>query len=247
MPSYARTWHLVKASDFTQEQKEDVRQSKMMAEVYLTRLLKTKETLQPFVNDLFNAIFGLNSKEERIIPPSVKILFDFLDEEANALAINDSEVHHTWKNNSLPLRFWINMIKNPHFVFDINKSNTVDSCLSVIAQLFMDSCSPDEHRLGKDSPSNKLLYAKEIPEYKKKVRKFYADVRNASSAEEEYEKSMEVISERYGACFNSFNAASELMTYAVKYKVKVMDNLEDNDLAEYADQLQEIMETLPDD
>lgn len=68
--------------------------------------------------------------------------------------------------NSLPLRFWVNLIKNPNFVFDIYKTNIVDSCLSVVAQTFMDACSTSEHRLGKDSPSSKLLYAKDIPIYK---------------------------------------------------------------------------------
>ena len=73
---------------------------------------------------------------------------------------------------SLPLRFWVNVIKNPNFVFDIYKSNIVDSCLSVVAQIFMDSCSMSEVRLGKDSPSSKLLYAKHIPEYKKWVERY---------------------------------------------------------------------------
>jgi len=50
---------------------------------------------------------------------------------------------------SLLLRFWVNMIKNPEFLFDINKSHIVDSCLSIIAQTFMDSCSTHEQRLGK--------------------------------------------------------------------------------------------------
>lgn len=68
--------------------------------------------------------------------------------------------------SSLPLRFWVNVIKNPQFVFDIHKSSITDACLSVVAQTFMDSCSTSEHRLGKDSPSNKLLYAKDIPNYK---------------------------------------------------------------------------------
>ena len=80
--------------------------------------------------------------------------------------IQDEEVVHTWKSNSLPLRFWVNLIKNPDFVFDIGKSNIVDSCLSVTAQTFMDACSTSEHVLGKDSPSSKLLYAKDIPVYK---------------------------------------------------------------------------------
>ena len=53
---------------------------------------------------------------------------------------------------SLPLRFWVNLIKNPNFVFDIHKSNIVDSCLSVVAQTFMDSCSTTENKLGMCTP-----------------------------------------------------------------------------------------------
>lgn len=36
---------------------------------------------------------------------------------------------------SLPLRFWINIVKNPNFIFDVSKSGIVDSCLSVVAQV----------------------------------------------------------------------------------------------------------------
>jgi len=70
--------------------------------------------------------------------------------------------HLNSTQHSLPLRFWVNFIKNPDFIFDINKTVTVDACLSVVAQTFMDACSTNEHRLGKDSPSNKLLFAKVI-------------------------------------------------------------------------------------
>ncbi len=74
--------------------------------------------------------------------------------------------------SSLPLRFWVNVIKNPQFVFDIHKNSITDACLSVVAQTFMDSCSTSEHKLGKDSPSNKLLYAKDIPNYKNWVERY---------------------------------------------------------------------------
>ena len=80
--------------------------------------------------------------------------------------------HWVWFFCSLPLRFWVNVIKNPDFVFDIHKSNIVDACLSVVAQIFMDSCSLSEHRLGKESPSSKLLYAKDIPKYRKWVERW---------------------------------------------------------------------------
>lgn len=70
------------------------------------------------------------------LPISIKYLFDLLDDEALSAKISDPDVVHTWKNNSLSLRFWVNLIKNPEFIFDINKSAIVDSCLSVIAQVY---------------------------------------------------------------------------------------------------------------
>lgn len=48
----------------------------------------------------------------------------------------------------------------------------------MVAQTFMDSCSTSDHRLGKDSPSSKLLYAKDIPSYREWVERYYADIRD---------------------------------------------------------------------
>lgn len=64
-------------------------------------------------------------------------------------------------------RFWVNLIKNPNFVFDVHKSNIVDSCLSVVAQTFMDSCSTSDHRLGKN-----ILLFKSILSKKKIIKLF---------------------------------------------------------------------------
>jgi len=74
--------------------------------------------------------------------------------------------------DSLPLRFWVNVVKNPQFVFDVDKSSAVDSCLSVVAQTLMDSCSVSEQKLGKDSSSSKLLYARDIPKYRTWVDRY---------------------------------------------------------------------------
>ena len=167
-------WHLVKHHD--NDHKEGDRGNKMVSEIYLTRLLATKGTLQKFVDDLFETIFS-TAHRGQALPLAIKYMFDFLDDQALQHGITDSEVVHTWKSNSLPLRFWVNLIKNPNFVFDINKSNIVDSCLSVVAQTFMDACSTSDHRLGKDSPSSKLLYAKDIPIYKDWVERYYQDIK----------------------------------------------------------------------
>ena len=54
---------------------------------------------------------------------------------------------------SLPLRFWINIIKNPQFVFDVQTSDNMDAVLLVIAQTFMDACTLADHKLGRVSRS----------------------------------------------------------------------------------------------
>ncbi len=156
-----KVWHLVRHEWDSGDRGGDGegRHNKMVSEIYLTRLLATKGTLQKFVDDLFETIFS-TAHRGSALPLAIKYLFDFLDDQALQHGIADEEVVHTWKSNSLPLRFWVNLIKNPDFVFDVGKSSIVDACLSVVAQTFMDACSTAEHILGKDSPSSKLLYAK---------------------------------------------------------------------------------------
>ena len=73
---------------------------------------------------------------------------------------------------SVPLRFWVNVIKNPDFVFDIHKSATVDSCLTVIAQAYIDACSTAELKYSKDTPSARLLYVNEVKKYKQDVQQY---------------------------------------------------------------------------
>ena len=173
-----KVWHLVRHHDHENNRGKDgdQRGNKMVSEIYLTRLLSTKITLQKYVDDLFETIFSIANRGSAL-PLAIKYMFDFLDDQALQHGITDPEVVHTWKSNSLPLRFWVNLIKNPNFVFDVHKSNIMDSCLSVVAQTFMDSCSTSDHRLGKDSPSSKLLFAKDIPVYKEWVERYYADIK----------------------------------------------------------------------
>ena len=89
----------------------------MVSEVYLTRLLATKGTLQQFVDDLFETIFS-TAHRGQVLPLAVKYLFDFLDEQAEKYGIVDPEVTHTWKSNSLPLRYFTRVN------YDVNGSKT---------------------------------------------------------------------------------------------------------------------------
>lgn len=105
-----------------------------------------KGTLQKFINDLLESIFS-TKQPSGSFPQCIKYMFDFMDDQviihhtvelveyelmlycfilqAQENGISDPEVVHAWKSNALPLRFWVNLIKNPHFLFDIPKPTKV--------------------------------------------------------------------------------------------------------------------------
>ncbi|KAM6982887.1 plexin-A1-like isoform 1-T1 [Tautogolabrus adspersus] len=225
LESGTKLWHLVKNHDHSDVREGD-RGSKMVSEIYLTRLLATKGTLQKFVDDLFETIFS-TAHRGSALPLAIKYMFDFLDEQADKHSINDYDVRHTWKSNCLPLRFWVNVIKNPQFVFDIHKNSITDACLSVVAQTFMDSCSTSEHKLGKDSPSNKLLYAKDIPNYKNWVERYYSDIsRMPAISDQDMSAYLAEQSRLHLSQFNSMSALHEIYSYITKYKDEILSALQ---------------------
>ncbi|XP_075039812.1 LOW QUALITY PROTEIN: plexin-D1 [Mixophyes fleayi] len=222
-------FHLVLPTDDLLENRKSHRQShrkKVLPEIYLTRLLSTKGTLQKFLDDLFRAILSI--REDR--PPlAIKYFFDFLEEQAEKRGISDPDTLHIWKTNSLPLRFWVNILKNPEFVFDMEKSDHMDACLSVIAQAFIDACSISDMQLGKDSPTNKLLYAKEIPEYRKIVQKYYRQIKEMSPlSEQEMNAHLAEESRKYQNKFNTNVAMAGIYKYAKKYRSQIVAALEAN-------------------
>ncbi|MFT7812783.1 plexin-B1 isoform X1 [Arapaima gigas] len=230
-----KLWHLVKASEEAELPRhrrgslKERERAKAIPEIYLTRLLSMKGTLQKFVDDLFQVILSTS----RPVPLAVKYFFDLLDDQAAQHGISDPETIHIWKTNSLPLRFWINIIKNPQFIFDVQASDNVDAVLSVIAQTFMDSCTIAEHKLGRDSPINKLLYARDIPRYKQMVERYYADIRQTISAsDQEMNSALAELSRNYSGELNYLVALHELYKYINKYYDQIITALEEDTTAQ---------------
>ncbi|KAK5871897.1 hypothetical protein PBY51_012637 [Eleginops maclovinus] len=230
-----RLWHLVKASEEPELPKHrrgslrERERAKAIPEIYLTRLLSMKGTLQKFVDDLFTVILSTS----RPVPLAVKYFFDLLDDQAAKHGISDPETIHIWKTNSLPLRFWINIVKNPQFIFDVQASDHVDAVLSVISQTFMDSCTIAEHKLGRDSPINKLLYARDIPRYKQMVERYYADIRQTISAsDQEMNSALAELSRNYSGELNYLVALHELYKYINKYYDQIITALEEDPTAQ---------------
>ncbi|XP_073496021.1 plexin-B3 [Phyllobates terribilis] len=226
-----RIWHLVKSveePEVCKQRRSSLRErerAKAIPEIYLTRLLYMKGTLQKFVDDTFQAMLGVN----RPVPIAIKYYFDFLDEMAEKHGIADKETVHIWKTHSLMQRFWVLILKNPQMVFDIEVSENVDSILSVIAQTFIDSCTISEHKVGRDSPVNKLLYAREIPRYKQLVEKYYADIADTTPASyQEMNSSLTELSGIHADDLNSMVALQELYNYINKYYDPISQALEED-------------------
>ncbi|XP_051518237.1 plexin-B1 isoform X2 [Myxocyprinus asiaticus] len=232
-----KQWHLVKASEESELPKhrrgslrdKERERAKAIPEIYLTRLLSVKGTLQKFVDDLFTVILSTSQP----VPLAVKYFFDLLDDQAAQHNITDPETIHIWKTNSLPLRFWINILKNPQFIFDVQASDNVDAVLSVIAQTFMDSCTIADHKLGRDSPINKLLYARDIPRYKQMVERYYSDIRQTISvSDQEMNSALAELSRNYSNEVNHLVALHELYKYINKYYDQIITALEEDSTAQ---------------
>ncbi|XP_053740821.1 plexin-B2b [Synchiropus splendidus] len=230
-----KVFHLVRPSDELDEIKskrgsiKDKSMTKAITEIYLTRLLSVKGTLQQFVDDFFRSVLCSGA----VVPPAVKYFFDFLDEQAQKHNNVDEETIHIWKTNSLPLRFWVNILKNPHFIFDVHVSEVVDASLSVIAQTFMDACTKSEHKLSRDSPSNKLLYAKEISTYKKMVDDYYKGIRQmVSVSDQDMNTHLAEVSRSHTDKLNTTVALHQLYQYASKYYDGIIASLEDDPAAQ---------------
>ncbi|KAF8370327.1 plx-1 [Pristionchus pacificus] len=231
--SDSKVFHLVKPS----EHGPSDGQEKMVTEIYLTRLLMMKGTLQKFINDLLESIFS--SSRHATLPACVKYMFDFMDSQALEHGITDPEVTHAWKSNALPLRFWVNLIKNPHFVFDVPKPTKIEGCLSVVAQTLMDACSTQDHQLTKDSPSSKLLFAKDMFQYRESVDSYYTEVAKLPTIEENEMAKMlnEESKTRKGqlqviGCDKVFSSLNEIYKYLEQHKDSIMEALEHSEHAQ---------------
>ncbi|KAI1239536.1 hypothetical protein IHE44_0012662 [Lamprotornis superbus] len=208
LESGVKMWHLVKNHEHG-DQKEGDRGSKMVSEIYLTRLLATKLVL-PLMSGSPCSLTQAELQRDL--------------EESHAVGRSSQR--------RLPLRFWVNMIKNPQFVFDIHKNSITDACLSVVAQTFMDSCSTSEHRLGKDSPSNKLLYAKDIPSYKNWVERYYSDIAKMPAiSDQDMNAYLAEQSRMHMNEFNTMSALSEIYSYVGKYSEEILGALDQDDQA----------------
>ncbi|XP_029969062.1 plexin-C1 isoform X2 [Salarias fasciatus] len=235
-------FHLIDPDVVEDQRKNPERKKLKVKEVHLTKLLSTKVAVHSFVENLFRSIWGTSQSKP---PHAVKYFFNFLDAQADSMKISDPDVLHIWKTNSLPLRFWVNILKNPQFVFDMEKSPHLDGCLSVIAQAFMDSFSLSDTQLGKHAPTNKLLYAKDIPKFKQEVKAYYKQIRDQSPVtESQFQEFLREESKKHENEFNEAAALREIYKFIQRYFAEIKEKLDQNGApAELSEQLQHVKDS----
>ncbi|KAK0398213.1 hypothetical protein QR680_002480 [Steinernema hermaphroditum] len=238
-----KLFHIVRPSEHGPGDQQD----KMVTEIYLTRLLTMKGTLQQFIEELLGVIFSTSNRRTPL-PACIKYMFDFMDDQAEEHGIYDPEVVHAWKSNALPLRFWVNLIKNPQFLFDIPKPTKIEGSLSVVAQTLMDACSTQEHVLTKDSPSSKLLFAKDIRRFKTWVDRYYQTIKDMPAiSESDMNNHLAMESQAHTRQFHVFSALNELYRYLDTYKEQIYEQLAMNELAasqHLPEKLRKMLETM---
>ncbi|XP_077985088.1 plexin-B-like [Glandiceps talaboti] len=239
-----KVWHLMKSKHYytqvfgngtagksEKSSKSKSKGNKVISELFLTQMVSTKATVLQYVEDVFKTLLSVQRQQFPQFPKSVKYMFDFLDELAEKFDIEHSDdVTHIWKSNSLPLRIWANILKWPHFVFDINVNPTLTASLEIVAQAFVDSCSKTERKMGRETPANKLLFANEVRSTREKVDEYYKEIAKLPPIDErELGISLEEDFIELGGKFDKISALGELYRYATKYGGELLDALEDDE------------------
>ena len=155
---------------------------------------------------------------------AIKWLFDIFDEASmanNDYIIEDlPSVVHAWKSNSVPLRFWITLIKNPQFVFDVEQTPATELNLSIVAQTLMSSCMPETGEpVSKEAPSHRLLFARDINDYRGMINDWYDRIqRMPPVTNQDLNCFMHGLSQRHTAIgFNQTAALKEIFLYVTQY------------------------------
>ncbi|VDK51704.1 unnamed protein product, partial [Cylicostephanus goldi] len=220
----SRFCHLSSPSrTLTMEKKKKIDESipKSIPEVYLTRLLTSKGTVQKYIEDFLESVLFLDSST---YPPILKRTFDLLEEEAARNGISDHQLVQQWKSNLYVLRVWVHLIKNPKILLDVSESISQDGNLSVVAQTLVDCFSFSEQSLGAHSPSSRLLFAKEVARLRPLSTDLFRRIRRQPPVcEEAFTEKLNEVANDLRDCTRSTVALSELLTWVRGNGVRLIE------------------------
>ncbi|XP_046336291.2 plexin-A1-like [Haliotis rufescens] len=230
-------YHLVKPDE------EDQGKTRILPEAHLHKLLQAKINVKKFVDDVIDS--ALDKKD---VPLCVKYLFCVLE----GLALRhdvDQDTLVSWKNNSYPVRFWGRLLSRPNIVFDIDTPEYLQPSLDIVASTFIDSFTPPQ-MLSKNSSPHKLLFFKDLDDYRAVVKSFHRGVSSAPAVDErDMAKEMHKLTYMQSFNLNKIAVFYELFLVIAKFKDEVLSDLEENKdtsrlkLSEKLEHVLELMES----
>ncbi|XP_072180404.1 plexin-A1-like [Diadema setosum] len=214
-------WHLVKEdSSVSKKKPKDQKvehKPKLIKEVYTSRLLVTKNAVQHFLDEFLNATFSLGPDHTSLLA-HIKFLFDFFDKQAEKHGNPKDNIATTWKNNSLPLRYWVTSISHPSFIFDMQQSLTADYCMNVLTNMLDNACRKIVPKYNLDASLNRILYRPELPKYIKMVESYYnaiADLPEISPAH--LEETSQQVSKEFSSYFSRLGMLHQLYQFTKEH------------------------------
>jgi len=194
---------------------------KMAAPDHFTlTMIRAKESLETPIQVLIESIVSVVDRQYQM-PMCIKYMFDFLDDEFQKVEQRHPDTIHKWKTNSLFLRYWVNLIKNPEFLFDINKSPAVSNSLTVVAQTLIDGCSTTESDplVAQAQSTSKVLFSKSVHNnFREWVQSYFEEVRMREEIpRDDFILFLREENELHMHDFNKNFAIRELFNYAKEY------------------------------
>ncbi|XP_072026499.1 plexin-A2-like [Amphiura filiformis] len=201
-----------------------------LKKIHYPQLLTTKGATQQYVNNMFDAVLDRDH-----IPKTIKYVFDFLEAEARTHNITESEILHKWKSSCLPLRYWVTIINNPQYVFDVRESRSVTSSLNVVAQAFFDAFNRTDHTNSKETGFNKLLYHRDLEGFQNRVDKYYMAVNDLDEVDTtEIAEELDIISQQFSGIFSRMSTLTQLYHFANINNEKLVEALEEDEMSNQA-------------
>ncbi|CAG2203341.1 PLXNA [Mytilus edulis] len=225
-------WHLSNLPDGQSNKDVD------FGDIFLNRLFLTKLLLSECIDTTFENLIDPQSSS---IP--IRYFIGMLDKLGKQFGV-EQDVLQSWKNECYATRVWAPLIGKPDILFDVSVPAYVEPCMDILRQVFVESFTQTAHKINKESPSQKLLFHKDIPRYRKLIGPFF--IRLEPVTDNEFWSEMDEISDKLR--FSRQPAIQQLYNlYIKKYKTKIINDLEDMEEAtdlQLASKLEEVIKLM---
>ncbi|VDI79558.1 plexin A [Mytilus galloprovincialis] len=229
-------WHLSNLPDEEKSNKEHE-----IGEIFLNRLFHTKLILRDYIEACFE---GITDSQSLSIP--VRYFLCMIDKQGKEVGV-DGDILQSWKSECYATRVWASLIAKPQILFDVNVPSHVEPCMDILKQVFIDSFTQCPQHVTKDASTQKLLFCKDIPEYRKNVNSFFIKVEAVN--DQEFWKAMDEISSEQTKEMKFSRQATlhQLYKFIAKYKDEIIEDFQEKDETKdlaFGNKLEEVIDLM---